>query len=268
LLCDFVGANLRQLDNELEKLSLYACNRPITPQDVRAMVADASEEQVWGYRAALRPSASRPKPWRGGQDLAPQRPEPDPPVSLIARQYRHAVEIKSLAATGVSTPAEMARQLGYSPYPVQKALPLTSQYAFAELEAILDRLLTVDMAMKTGSDPDTSSTCLLAELVGFYRQPVVLTCMLLSRLTLHHIPQLPASGAEFRHAAHPAARPKRPGQDQSARGDLMLATSKAVHGRPGARDRRWRADEEPIPDCRIAGGVHQDGRASSSSRCC
>jgi DNA polymerase III delta subunit len=83
------------------------------------------------------------------------------------------LEIKSLAATGVSTPAEIARQLGYSPYPVQKALPLTSQYAFAELEAILDRLLTVDMAMKTGSDPDTELDLLVAELVGLHRQSVV-----------------------------------------------------------------------------------------------
>jgi len=172
LLCDFVGANLRQLDNELEKLSLYAGNRPITPQDVRAMVADASEEQVWGLTDAL--AQRQPaKAMARLQELRRNDPSPIYLVSLIARQYRMLLEIKSLAATGVSTPAELARQLGYSPYPVQKALPLTSQYAFAELEAILDRLLTVDMAMKTGSDPDTELDLLVAELVGLHRQPVV-----------------------------------------------------------------------------------------------
>ena len=171
-LCDFVGANLRQLDNELEKLSLYAGNRPITPQDVRAMVADASEEQIWGLTDAL--AQRQPaKAMTRLQELRRNDPSPIYLVSLIARQYRMLLEIKSLAATGVSTPAEIARQLGYSPYPVQKALPLTSQYAFAELEAILDRLLTVDMAMKTGSDPDTELDLLVAELVGLHRQSVV-----------------------------------------------------------------------------------------------
>lgn len=163
LLCNFVGPNLRQLDNELEKLSLYAGDRPITQQDVRAMVADASEELIWNLTDAL----AQRQPAKSMQALRDLRRNDQNPIyiaSMIARQYRMLIEIKSLAAAGVTSHYDIAKQLGYAAYPVQKALQLTHQYTFAELEEILDRLLEVDMAMKTGADQDTELDILVAEL--------------------------------------------------------------------------------------------------------
>ena len=91
-------------------------------------------------------------------------------LTLIARQYRMLIEVKSLLAAGVSNPYDMARRLGYAPYPVQKALQWSHQYTFAELETILERLLEVDMAMKTGADQDTELDLLTAELCMQGRQ--------------------------------------------------------------------------------------------------
>ncbi|PJF45960.1 MAG: hypothetical protein CUN48_16235, partial [Candidatus Thermofonsia Clade 3 bacterium] len=85
-------------------------------------------------------------------------------LSMIARQYRMLIEVKSLLAAGVGDPYDIAKQLGYAAYPVQKALQWSHQYSFAELEAILERLLEVDMAMKTGADQDTELDVLTAEL--------------------------------------------------------------------------------------------------------
>jgi DNA polymerase-3 subunit delta len=163
LLCNFVGPNLRQLDNELEKLSLYAGNRPITQQDVRAMVADASEELIWNLTDAL--AQRQPaKSMHALRDLRRNDQNPIYIASMIARQYRMLIEIKSLATSGVTNQYDIAKQLGYAAYPVQKAMPLTHQYTFTELEEILDRLLEVDMAMKTGADQDTELDILVAEL--------------------------------------------------------------------------------------------------------
>jgi len=161
LLCNFVGPNLRQLDNELEKLSLYADGRPITPQDVRAMVADASEEMIWNLTDAL----TQRQPAKSMQALRELRRNDQNPIyiaSMIARQYRMLIEVKSLA--GAPNHYDIAKQLGYAAYPVQKALQLSHQYTFAELEEILERLLEVDMAMKTGADQDTELDILVADL--------------------------------------------------------------------------------------------------------
>ena len=43
MLADFVGPNLRQLDNELDKLAAYASGRAVTGADVQLLVSDASE---------------------------------------------------------------------------------------------------------------------------------------------------------------------------------------------------------------------------------
>ena len=170
MLCNFAGANLRQLDSELEKLALYADGRPITAQDVRAMVADVSEELIWSLTDALsqRQGANA---MRALRDLRRGDQSPIYLVTMIARQYRMLIEIKSLAATGQNNHYDIAKQLGYGAYPVQKAMSLIHQYTFEELEDALDRLLEVDMAMKTGADQDTELDIVIAELSARRRQP-------------------------------------------------------------------------------------------------
>lgn len=169
MLCTFVGANLRQLDSELEKLALYADGRPITVQDVRTMVADVSEELVWNMTDALGQRQGA-KAMHALRELRRNDQNPIYLLTMIARQYRMLIEIKSLLATGQHNHFEIAKQLGYGAYPVQKALPLAHQYTFEELEDALDRLLEADMAMKTGADQDTELDLLIAEL-SVRRQP-------------------------------------------------------------------------------------------------
>ncbi|HHY56396.1 MAG TPA: DNA polymerase III subunit delta [Chloroflexi bacterium] len=170
MLCNFVGANLRQLDNELEKLALYTDGRPITAQDVRIMVADVSEELVWNLTDALSQRQGA-KAMHALRELRRNDQSPIYLLSMIARQYRMLVEIKSVLATGQNNPDAIAKQLGYSAYPVKKAMQLVPQFTFEELEDILERLLEVDMAMKTGADQDTELDLLIADLAA-RRQPV------------------------------------------------------------------------------------------------
>ena len=46
-LTDLVGANLRTLATELEKLAMYAGPRAITPEDVRLLTPQAREERIF-----------------------------------------------------------------------------------------------------------------------------------------------------------------------------------------------------------------------------
>jgi DNA polymerase-3 subunit delta len=170
LLANFVGRNLRQLDNELEKLSLYALGRAITAQDVRAMVADASEEMIWNLTDGLcQRNAS--KAMHALCELRRSDMAPLAMLGSIARQYRLLIQVKTMMQRGVMGADKIAAELGEKPYPVEKAQKLAGLYSFAELDAIMDRLLQTDMAMKTGGDPDTLIDVLVAELTSKRSQP-------------------------------------------------------------------------------------------------
>ncbi|MCB0053823.1 MAG: hypothetical protein KDE45_06500, partial [Caldilineaceae bacterium] len=67
---------------------------------------------------------------------------------------------------------DIAKQLGYAAFPVEKAMRLVNQYTFDELEHAMERLLEADVAMKTGADQNTEIDVLVAELsVRQRRQP-------------------------------------------------------------------------------------------------
>ncbi len=162
VLVDFVGPNLRQLDNELEKLSLYALGRPITAQDVRAMVSDASEELIWNLTDGL----GQRNPRMAMRALRELRRNEESPIGLlaaIARQYRLLILVKTALQSDNDENA-IAKRLGENPYPVRKAMQLAPRYTFAELEAVMAALLEADMAMKTGANQDTELDLLVAEL--------------------------------------------------------------------------------------------------------
>ena len=170
LLANFVGRNLRQLDNELEKLSLYAYGRPITAADVRAMVADASEEMIWNLTDGL----CQRNPSKAMHALRELRRSDQHPLAMlgsIARQYRLLIQVKAMMQRGVMAPDKIAAELGEKSFPVEKAQKLVGLYSFQELDAIMDRLLETDMAMKTGSDDDTLLDVLVAELTSRRSQP-------------------------------------------------------------------------------------------------
>jgi DNA polymerase-3 subunit delta len=170
LLANFVGRNLRQLDNELEKLSLYAYGRPITAQDVRAMVADASEEMIWNLTDGL----CQRNPSKAMHALRELRRNDQHPLAMlgsICRQYRLLIQVKTMMQRGVMAADKIAVELGEKSFPVEKAQKLAGLYSFQELDAIMDRLLETDMAMKTGGDEDTLLDVLIADLTSKRVQP-------------------------------------------------------------------------------------------------
>lgn len=163
VLANYAGPNLRQLDNELEKLSLYALGRSITVQDVRELVTDASEEKIWTLTDGLC-QRNAGKAMRALHDL---RRMGEPSLRLltsIANQYRMLIEVKTLMASGQRNKDAMAKQLGYKSYPVQKAMGLVDSFSYDELAAIMERLLEADMAMKTGADPQCELDMVVADL--------------------------------------------------------------------------------------------------------
>jgi len=162
-LANFVGANLRQLDNELEKLATYAGKRPIQPADVMLLVSDASEAMIWDLTDALSQRNGR-QAMVALHGLLRAEAHPLYLLTMIARQYRIILKVKEAMGGGRGNEQEIATLVGEKPYPVKKAMQQAPSYSMAELEGILDQLLEADFAMKSGADPFTEIDLLIAEL--------------------------------------------------------------------------------------------------------
>lgn len=162
-LADFVGPNLRQLDNELEKLATYVGQRHITVEDVKLLVSDASEALIWDLTDALSQRNGR----RAMQSLYELRKGDANAfylLTMIARQYRIMLKVKAAMRRGSGSEFDLAKMTEEKPYSVKKAMTQANNYSLQELIAIMDRLLEADYAMKTGTNPEIEIDVLMAEL--------------------------------------------------------------------------------------------------------
>ena len=85
-------------------------------------------------------------------------------LTMITRQYRIMIKVKDETARQPGNEYDIAGRVGESPFPVKKAMAQSRNYALAQLEGIMDRLLLSDFAMKSGANPETELDILVAEL--------------------------------------------------------------------------------------------------------
>lgn len=165
LMADYIGPNLRQIDNELDKLSTYARARAVSGDDVKLLVSDVSEALIWNLTDALS-QRNGSNAMRSLYELRRGDANPFYLLTMIARQYRIIVKVKEAATTVGGNEYDIAKVVKESAYPVKKALQQSRQYTFRQLTDIMQMLLESDFAMKTGADPDTELDVLIAELTS------------------------------------------------------------------------------------------------------
>lgn len=160
-LAEFVGDDLRQIDQELLKFHDYAgSQRAVTRADVRRLVAATRAANVFEMVDALGLGEATTA-GRLLQHLLDI--EGEPPLRLlgmIARQYRLLIQAKSLQAQG-TRPDEIARQLGLPDWTVQKLLKQASRHNFSRLERSMESILAADESIKTGRSGDREAMDLL-----------------------------------------------------------------------------------------------------------
>ena len=164
-LAEFVGDELRQLDQELIKLADYAPHRTITREDVRRLVPATRAASVFEMADALGmgDGATAGKLMRHALDIDGEQPLRL--MGMIARQYRLLIQAKALQAQGVKPP-EMARTLNVADWTVPKLLNQANRHTFVALERAMARILAADEAIKTGKLSDREAMdVLLAELL-------------------------------------------------------------------------------------------------------
>lgn len=152
-LATYIGRNLRLIDNELEKLAAYRAGQgAITRQDVRLLTPYVQEANIFDMVDAIG-RRDGPTALRLLRELERDGAAPLYLLSMIVRQFRILIQVADQMSRGLGKDA-IASAIGLHPYPTQKAMQQSSQWRMAELEAVYDRLLETDLAIKTGKLPD------------------------------------------------------------------------------------------------------------------
>ncbi len=166
-LADFIGDDLRQIDQELIKLADYAGPaRPVTRDDVRRLVPATRAANIFEMMDALGMGDAATA---GRLLLHALDADGEPPLRLlgmIARQYRLLIQAKALQADGLKPP-DIAKALGVQEWTAPKLLTQASRHTFARLERSLEQILAADEAIKTGRLGDREAMDILfAELMS------------------------------------------------------------------------------------------------------
>lgn len=155
----YLGADLRALDNEIEKLILYRNGELIRRQDVQFMVAPAQEQKIFDLVDAL----GQRKTQRALELLHDQLRHNANEfylLSMITRQYRILLQVRDLMARGMNTDA-IQKQLGLHPFVAKKMAEQARSYTVEQLENIMRQLLEMDVNLKTSKLEPTLALDLL-----------------------------------------------------------------------------------------------------------
>ena len=165
-LAEFVGDDLRQLDQELIKLADYAAGgKTVSSADVRRLVPATRTASVFDLVDALG-SGNTPAAGKLLQHVLDVDGEhPLRLLTMIGRQYRLLIQAKALQASGVKPP-EIAKALNVADWTAPKLLNQAAKHSFSGLQRAMERVLAADEAIKTGQMGDREALdLLLAELL-------------------------------------------------------------------------------------------------------
>ena len=162
-MADLVGGDLWTLDQELEKLSLYAAGREIGEPDVRLMVSQVREASIFEAVDAMIDG----RPQVALRLLAQLRDDGRDPLYIIAMVERQ-LRLLALARDSMDRrlPAdEMKRALGTSSdFVVRKTTDQARRHTRQDIAWRYDRLLEADLAIKQGRlDPDLALELLVGD---------------------------------------------------------------------------------------------------------
>jgi DNA polymerase-3 subunit delta len=171
LLSQGAGDNLWALDNDLEKLALYAGDRPIEEGDVGLLVFQSREANIFTATDALLEGKSR-LAMRLFHRLREDGAELPYIVSMTSRQLRLATLAKHLLDQGVGE-REIGERLGLThEFARRRALGQARRHSWVDLNWLYGRLLEADLSVKQGrADQDVALQMLVSEASGPRRPP-------------------------------------------------------------------------------------------------
>ena len=141
----FVGSNLWQMKNEINKLSFYKLGR-IESDDIDTLVASSITSNVFDIVDAL-----GNKNQKIALNILHSQLEIGEQAiylfTMIVYQFRNLIKVKSVE-TG--SPQKISKETGLHPYVAQKTIAQTKKFSLIELKENYQELLNLDLMIKTG----------------------------------------------------------------------------------------------------------------------
>ncbi|MFP4394331.1 MAG: DNA polymerase III subunit delta [Anaerolineales bacterium] len=169
-----LGANLRLLDQEIQKLMLYRASGEdgdeasvITLEDVKTMVPYIqSADVIFDLVDALGQRRPRDAALYLHQ-LLETGSHPLAIFGMIARQYRLLIQVRWLMDNGMRQSKALASRLKLHPYVAQKVSRQTVYFTPEQLRAAYQLLMASDLAIKTGQlKPEAALDLLISQLTS------------------------------------------------------------------------------------------------------
>jgi DNA polymerase-3 subunit delta len=143
-----VGADQRLLDQELDKLLAYVnFERPANGQDVTLLVPYAQEAVIFDAVDALG-QRDGVKAAKLIHNLLDHGNDPRYLFAMIVRQFRLLIQVKELTLEGMDPPT-ISKRIKLHPYPTGKLYAQARNFSMDQLERVHQRLLEIDLQVKT-----------------------------------------------------------------------------------------------------------------------
>ena len=166
LLAYMVGNNLQELVSQIEKVVTYCGVRDgVTIGDVKAVVSDTKVDTVFELVDAFG-EKNLNKALRTLYTILRDGEAPLLLLAMLARHFRQLWRVRELLDRKVPT-AEIGKAAGINPYFLKKVVDQARNYRTGELKGIFERLLELDLALKTsGGKPAALLERLTIEVCG------------------------------------------------------------------------------------------------------
>lgn len=166
LLAHNIGTNLRQLDQEIQKLKIYrGGSGTITLEDVKTMVPYVQgADVIFDMVDALGQRKPRVAMQHLHRLLDAGEQHPLQIFGMIVRQYRLLIQVRWLMEQGL-TENQIVARLNLHPYVGQKMRSQATFFNLEQLRRAYDLLFESDLTIKTGRlTPEAALDLLVAEL--------------------------------------------------------------------------------------------------------
>lgn len=164
LLIEKLGPDLRLIDNELQKLTLYVGDaKAIGTTDVDILVGGVAETEIFRLTEAVM-LKDRAKAMNLLERVLRQVDHPLQVLAALTNRFRQILTVKALVARGVSL-REGPGVAKMHPFAYEKMVQHVRPYSREEIGKSMGRLLEADMAIKSGFEPKLAVETLVVELM-------------------------------------------------------------------------------------------------------
>ena len=144
-----VGADMKNLQNEMEKIICYAMEESIiSKQDIDEVCVTLTEGKIFQMIDAIG-MKNQDEALNLYYDLIAVREKPMSILFLIMRHFNILHQIKELNHMGASR-GDMASKIGIPPFTVKKYIGQTKNFKLSEIKKNISRCVEVEQGVKTG----------------------------------------------------------------------------------------------------------------------